>query len=140
MTNVIGIGGSLHDFAACLICDDQRIIAIEDERLTKIRYSFGAKTAHTASVDYCLRTANIDQHDVDHIVGDDMIDDTFYPNRQRLNHHLAHIYSSFFTSPFHSAAILVVDGVGSLLDMSGTEDRETTTYAVGDRNTIFILG
>jgi carbamoyltransferase len=140
MSKVIGIGGSLHDFAACLIYDNQRVIAIEDERLTKIRYSIGANSAHTPSVDYCLRSANLEQRDVDYIVGDDMIADTFYPNRQRLNHHLAHIYSSFFTSPFRSAAILVVDGVGSLHSQSGTEERETTTYAMGDKNTITILG
>jgi len=47
-----------------------------------------------------------------------------------IEHHQAHAASSFFTSPFESAAILTVDGVG---------EWATTTYGFGEQNKFMIL-
>ncbi|MCF8177702.1 MAG: hypothetical protein K9J74_04280 [Sulfuritalea sp.] len=44
-----------------------------------------------------------------------------------MSHHLAHAYSTFFTSPFREAAILVADGAGDLVD--GRLEAETAYQA-----------
>jgi carbamoyltransferase len=46
-------------------------------------------------------------------------------------HHEAHSASAFFPSPFNRAAILTMDGVG---------EWATTTYGVGDGNSITLIG
>ena len=46
-------------------------------------------------------------------------------------HHQSHAASAFYPSPFQSAAILTLDGVG---------EWDTTTYGVGNGNTIELLG
>lgn len=33
---ILGLGGSLHDFSACLMRDDEILVAIEEERITSI--------------------------------------------------------------------------------------------------------
>lgn len=137
MAITLGLGGSLHDFSACLINDNNEIIAIEDERLSRIRYGLGEIKPHVKSVEYCLEHEGINLNEVDRLVGDDMISDDFFPSREKINHHLAHAMSVFLTSQFDSAAILVLDGVGS--EIGDSEARETTTYALGRHNDIFII-
>lgn len=140
MANIIGIGGSLHDFSACLIEENSRIIAIEDERISKMRYSIGEEEPHVKSFLYCLKNAGLSSEDIDAIIGDDMISDSFFKDRIKPNHHLSHIYSTFFTSKFSESAILILDGVGSLYGSVKEEVRETTTYAYGKNNHIEIIG
>jgi len=48
-----------------------------------------------------------------------------------VEHHLAHAASAFLPSPFASAAILTLDGRG---------ERATTSYSLGEGNTMFRLG
>jgi carbamoyltransferase len=48
-----------------------------------------------------------------------------------VEHHRAHLSSSFFVSPFDRAALLSIDGFGDFI---------STTWAVGDRNEIEVLG
>ena len=53
--------------------------------------------------------------------------------RERLffsEHHLSHAASAYYPSPFDSAAVLTLDGVG---------EWTTTSLAVGDKNSIKIL-
>jgi carbamoyltransferase len=57
--NIVGLGGGLHDFAACLLQDNGSVVAIEDERLTRIRYSFRAPIKHSPSIDYCLKHSGV---------------------------------------------------------------------------------
>ncbi len=139
MKTFLGLGGSLHDFAACLIDENNIIFAIEDERLIRKRYALNSPSPHVASVDYCLNHNKINLREVDSIIGDDMIDLRFFPDRELINHHIAHIYSVFFTSKFKESAILVLDGVGSLSNTGIQEERETTTYAFGNNNKVTIL-
>ncbi len=136
--DIIGLGGGLHDFAACLLQNNGKIIAIEDERITRIRYSFRANTQHIESVNYCLKYSN-SKNNEHRIIADHLIEGKAFEKIERLNHHLAHAYSVFHTSPFDKAAILVADGVGSVLDES-TQLRETTSYAIGEGNNIRFLG
>ena len=48
-----------------------------------------------------------------------------------IEHHRAHLASSFFVSPFERAALLSIDGFGDFI---------STMWAVGERNSIQVLG
>src|SRR5258708_4643239 len=54
LKKAVGIGGSIHDFSACIIDERREIFAIEDERLNRIRYALGASHPCELSLKYCL--------------------------------------------------------------------------------------
>lgn len=144
MKNIIGIGGSIHDFATCLIRHDRKVFAIEDERLTRVRYALNSSNPCQPSLQYCLNWAGLQLEEVDEVVGNDMlrhfIDPMIHPRLNLINHHYTHACSTFYTSPFQEAAILVVDGAGSkIFPESQSRERETTTYAVGRNNDITVI-
>lgn len=144
MPNIIGIGGSIHDFSSCIITNERKIFAIEDERITRERFAINAKKPCYQSFQYCLNCANITLDDVDVVAANDalkpLIDNTLFPNIKYYNHHLTHAYSVFFSSCFKSAAILVVDGAGSeFLSSNKQYTNETVTFAYGDCNKIEII-
>ncbi|MEW8030293.1 MAG: carbamoyltransferase C-terminal domain-containing protein [Candidatus Thiodiazotropha sp.] len=141
MSQILGIGGSIHDFSTCLIKENKEIIAIEDERLTRERYAVSSTNPCFPSLQYCLENAGTRLEDVEQIIGNDALRNilkvdllekiTFH------NHHLTHAYSAFFTSDFDESAILVVDGAGSeMLTGKLDNDFETVTYAYGKDNKI----
>lgn len=144
MGNVVGFGGSTHDFATCLLTADNRIIGIEDERLSRIRYSIGEPNPCRSSLEYCHQVSGIGETDISGYGANDLLDGNLDRLRLRpewTSHHHAHALSTFFTSPFEEAAVLVVDGAGSVLSESaGWQERETTTWALGRRNQLRTLG
>jgi len=93
------------------------------------------------SIRYCLDSASLRDEDVDLYVSTDT--NLFRPNaaRQfdRINHHLAHAASSYFPSGFEAAAILVIDGNGSLVTHDGVTGHEAATIASGDGSSIEIV-
>ncbi|WP_086771654.1 carbamoyltransferase family protein [Streptomyces bobili] len=133
----LGLGGSNHDFAACLVSDGVIAAGIEEERVRRVKYSVGVNSLFNQSWRYCLDMAQARLADVDVIVADDtLLAPAYFPFRKRIHlirHHMAHAASTFFPSPFERAAILVVDGAGSLIDDQGVE---TLTTAVGEGTTI----
>ncbi|MFJ4618063.1 carbamoyltransferase [Streptomyces sp. NPDC088812] len=133
----LGLGGSNHDFAACLVSDGTIAAGIEEERVRRVKYSVGVNSLFNQSWRYCLDMAGARLADVDVVVADDtLLAPAWFPFRKRIHlirHHMAHAASTFFPSPFERAAILVVDGAGSLIDDRGVE---TLTTAVGDGTTI----
>lgn len=140
MANILGLGGSIHDYAACLL-ENEKIIAIEDERLTRVRYAFGSANPCQVSLNYCLKYSSLTIQEIDTlIINDDLksiINATNFPNQEIINHHLTHAYSTFFTSPFEESAILIIDGAGSKKFINeDNEERETTTYAYGNKNSV----
>jgi len=143
---VMGIGGSVHDFGACLVEDGRITVAIEDERITRQKYGLGTVSALGFSSRYCMRQAGVTEADIDLWVANDAVMHTAYSvcgeDRVRLiNHHLTHAASAFFASPFEEAAILTIDNEGSKVpDGSGGLQSETITYAVGRGNSISVLG
>ncbi len=158
----IGIGGSNHDFATCLINQNGQIFAIEDERISRLRYALFDPKPCEQSYSYVLELAGISPADIDHIVGNDYLSEPYFKSAQVgdshipsisrinqqnfppiifLNHHLSHAYSTFFTSTFDEAAILVADGTGSLANRNSlVPERETMTLSVGSFNSITTLG
>lgn len=133
----LGLGGSNHDYAACLVEDDEIVCGIEEERLTRRKYSVGVNSLFNHSWRYCLDARGIRLADVDYVVADDtLLAPAYFAMRSRITlirHHMAHAASAFYPSPFRRAAILVADGAGSLIEGHGVE---TLTTAVGDGTSI----
>lgn len=119
-----------HDKGAVLIKDGKVLIGISQERLSRIKndgaYSQG--TLPTESIMYCLSEYGLTIEDVDLIVYSttEVVDNTYEkfnkifkvpPKKlQFIPHHLAHAYSSFFSSGFDEAAVIVADASGSILN------------------------
>lgn len=53
---ILGLGGSHHDFCACLVQDGRAISAIEEERLTRVKLAFGLgpRLQRCLAADYVL--------------------------------------------------------------------------------------
>lgn len=127
-TYVLGTGLS-HDGSACLLKDGQVVVAIEKERITRLKHDGGNDTA---AIRYCLETAGIAIEDLALIVqngifGDFSRGNSFFGGPRLLaddlpvpvvtiSHHQAHAYSAIGMCPFSEAAVLVVDGCGNALD------------------------
>lgn len=127
-TYVLGTGLS-HDGSACLLRDGQVAVAIEKERITRVKHD---GYNDTAAIRYCLETEGIAIEDLALIVqngifGDFSRGNSFFNGPRLLrddlpvpivtiSHHLAHAYSAIGMCPFADAAVLVIDGCGNALD------------------------
>lgn len=123
---VLGTGLS-HDGSACLLKDGKICVAIEKERITRIKHD---GFNDTAAIQYCLDAEQIHMSDLSLIVQNanfGMFEfGSKWFNGARLvendmplvtiSHHLAHAYGAFATSPFDKAAILIIDGCGNGFD------------------------
>lgn len=116
---ILGLGGSNHDYSSCLLKDGEIQVMIEDERIVRKKNAegLGLKAARGFSWRYCLDYANINLSDVEMVVANDILNRVFYrrmPTEVRLmNHHISHAATSYYSSGFHEAAVLVLDSVGS---------------------------
>lgn len=137
--NILGLGGSDHSFSACLISDDKIVCAIEEERISREKYSLGPNSIYGKCKQYCLNELGIDLEDVDLVVGNDLLHPMFYHSLRKkiklINHHLAHAYSGFYTLPLTKCAVLVIDGTGSRYG----ELAETVTYGKYAYNNFTVL-
>jgi carbamoyltransferase len=194
----LGINAVYHDSAACLVKDGQVIAAAEEERFTGIKHGkrpipFSTYELPFNAIAYCLKEANINLVDVEHIaysydpfplLGKYSHDATItlplepsahpipaeweaawdplflssivnaprhlvggVPHHLKarwngarwdspyrwhfVSHHLAHVASAFYPSPFDEAAVLTLDGRG---------EKATTNYAIGKGNQLELLG
>lgn len=133
---VLGLGGSGHEWASCLIHRDE-VHAIAEERVTRQKYGLGADLLQARSRESCLKAAGLGASSLESIYGCDLVPQIFYfPYRRKIqiiNHHLAHAHSAFATSEVGDAAILVADNSGSITDGSrrGSE-REVETASMYD--------
>ncbi len=130
MTNsiyVLGTGLS-HDGSACLLKDGKICVAIEKERITRIKHD---GYADNEAMQYCLDAEGITWDDIDLVVqnanfsnfdrGNAVFHGTprIIPDSIRvetISHHLAHAYSVVGTCPFDELAIFIADGCGSSFD------------------------
>jgi carbamoyltransferase len=141
VTAVLGVYTG-HDPAACLVRDGAIAVMIEEERLTRVKHAlpkavrdlwprFGGKFGYFpwASVAYCLDAAGLGIDELDAIVlpedatACDMASLLPVKDRSRVlvstepaggAHHHRHALSAFLASPFEQAAVLVVDGDGTV--------------------------
>lgn len=142
---ILGLGGSNHDYSACLVKDGEVICMIDDERITRKKYGMGLgmELAKGFSRKYCLDEAGISLDDVDVIVANDIVNPVIYHHLNDkvhlINHHLSHAAAAFYPSEWGEAAILVVDGVGSQAEADGKPLYETVTFAHGKGTDITVL-
>jgi carbamoyltransferase len=124
---VLGLNRT-QDASACLLHGSELVWAIQKERLTRHKHHWG-KPGDVRDI-YCARLPALDRP-IDVLVECFSSDAEvarlgeyeaeiaaslrFAPaaRRVRISHHLAHLYSVFHPSPFHEAAVMVVDGQGS---------------------------
>jgi carbamoyltransferase len=118
---VLGLGGSNHDFAAAIACDGEIVVAIEDERVQRVkggRTGWDAKPAFDATM-YCLEAAGVRLDDLDAIYCCDDLerpaDWLDWAKVRMVNHHVCHAAAAFYTGPYEAATLLVIDGHGSAL-------------------------
>ena len=167
---ILGISAYYHDSAACIIKSGKIIAAAQEERFTRKKHD---QSFPTNAIKYCLKEANCDLKEIDHVVFyekpflkfDRLLETylSFAPSgfgsfvrampqwlKQKLHlpreikkglpgawqkplvftkHHESHAASAFYPSPFETAAILTIDGVG---------EWATTTVAIGKKNKIDI--
>ena len=118
-----------HDKGAVIIENGKVVVGITQERLSRIKHdgAYQGGTLPHDSILYCLNYLGITIKDINSIVYSttELVDNveeqfknyfgvsvplTFIP------HHLAHAYSSFFSSGFEDAAVIVADASGSVLN------------------------
>jgi carbamoyltransferase len=133
---VLGLGGSSHDFGAAIVSNGTIRVAIEDERIQRIkrgRAEWYSQPAYDAA-SYCLEAAGVGLDDLDGIYCcADLERPTEWMDWSRVtlvNHHTAHAAASFFTSPHERSTLLVVDGRGGVVRES-TSDWELETISIG---------
>lgn len=139
MSSIVGLGGSIHDFSACLLNSDGEFYCCEVERLIRKRYAAEFPLEHRPAVDLLLAFSKNPQHEAPVFAGDDMISLRHFPHRELTNHHDAHAAAAFFQSSFTEADILVIDGVGSSRTQEEPEERETVSFYVAKGNTLRLL-
>ena len=134
---VMGIGGSAHDLSTCILQNGHICIAIEEERLSREKYSLGKRSMALQGQQYCLDYMKLEKKDMDLIIGNDLL--TLLPEKvveanlgeiMLINHHLSHAASSYYTSGYEESAILVSDAYGSLLP-DGKQETVTFFHTTG---------
>jgi carbamoyltransferase len=120
---VLGTGLS-HNGSAVLLKDGKVCVAIEKERISRIKHDGGNDTL---AIQYCLDAEGITLNDITIVVqcenftlpkrenfkGERIFANTIQPKIIDVSHHLAHAYSAVGTSPFSECAVMVIDGCGS---------------------------
>jgi carbamoyltransferase len=142
---VLGLGGSHHDFCACLVEDGSVLSAVEEERLTRVKLAFGLgpRLARCLAADTVLAEAGLTAAGVDLVIANDFINPVytlrFRDSVHWIGHHLSHAASTFYTSPFDSAAVLVIDGRGSAVQAADGLRSETITFYSADGDGLHML-
>jgi carbamoyltransferase len=155
MSLVLGLNLS-HDRSACLVRDGEVVVAIEEERLDRIKHSEGflvqgyferlTKTIPMKSIAYCLAAADVGIDDLDLVVGNRPLGDGAVrrilrelPIRDRSKvrtlplpgHHLGHGAVAFYPSGFDEAAVLVVDQAGARFPDTRRIEKHTLLRGAG---------
>jgi carbamoyltransferase len=118
-----------HDRGAVLIVDGEVIVGITQERLSRVKHDGGYMGGQIPieSIQYCLNHSGLKFSDINlwaystteevDDVDEKMTSILGYGLGDKLlfvPHHLAHAYSSFFSSNFDEAAVIVADASGSI--------------------------
>lgn len=123
------LGFSLgHDRGAVLMKDGKVLIGISEERLSRIKHdSPYCKDIPILSINYCLSEYNLKYSDIDlysyttAYLEDDVLENFVnvtgldHTRLKFLPHHLAHAFSTFYSSGFEDAVVVVADAMGSIL-------------------------
>ena len=122
---ILGLNTSYHNGAACLCRGPEVIVAIQEERLNRTKRSRLLPGKPAEAIRYCLDVAGITVADLELVVDcgiagsqlsvpDISVMVGAEPRQSiRISHHLGHAFSTFCTSGFSEAIVLVIDGAGS---------------------------
>lgn len=144
---ILGISSS-HNGSACLIRGDEILVAIQEERLSRVKRDRVHGGRPFLSWRYCLDAADVDLADVDLVVcsaqdfsehpsEDISLNRALHLRRRNIPwmtvpHHLAHATAAYATSGFERAAVLVVDGLGSPYADLGADERAAIVVDEGE--------
>ena len=117
-----------HDKGAVIVQNNKVAIGISQERLSRLKHdgAFTEGAIPVESIMYCLTELDITIDEIDLIVySTTELEDNTYEQFNKIfkipknklkfiPHHLAHAYSSFFTSGYDEAAVIVADASGSI--------------------------
>lgn len=120
---VLGTGLS-HNGSAVLLKDGVVCVAIEKERITRIKHDGGndsdaiqycldAEGISLEEVDLVVQTANFEVPDRERFHGKRVFAGKENPKLVSISHHLAHAYSAAGTCDFDECVVMVIDGCGS---------------------------
>ncbi len=132
---ILGLNIYHNDSSSCIVSDGKLVCAIEEERIRREKHWKGFPSE---SIKWCLGYASIGIKDVDHIAvlrgawRDDKKEEGLKKELSRVfnvkeeeikakitvvEHHQAHIASSFFVSPFKEAAVVSIDEFGDFISL-----------------------
>jgi len=124
---ILGLSAAHHDGAACIVKGGKILVAIECERLTKIKKDNLNKSNTKETLDYVLEAVGMELEDIDYIAVGDSPEDCVGNIIKRggnvhnlgkdgflIPHHLAHNAAAYYTSPFDVAISLSVDSSAGL--------------------------
>lgn len=126
---VLGLSSS-HNGSVCLLRGNEVVVAIQQERLSRLKRHLTVGRHDSLALRYCFDYAGIQPRDLSLVVhstpdpynGSPIHDVTLNPFLDviqdkipvlNIPHHFAHAVSVFATSGFDESAILIVDGSGS---------------------------
>jgi carbamoyltransferase len=133
---VLGLGGSNHDFSAALVRDGSLVVAIEDERLQRVKNAEHTWHSHPArdAAQRCLSSAGLAVEDLDGIFFSDDLERPHdwidWSTASAINHHTCHAAAAYYTGFQQHSTLLVVDGHGGPLGLSDA-GWEVETISVG---------
>lgn len=150
-------GDRLRDAGACLLIDGQLMVAIAEERITRVKHDYTIRN----SIHYCLNACGVELDDIDlfvfSICGAKPLTAAYahqflsesgmeVPLSKIIvnpSHHLAHAASAFFSSGFSDSLIMVADRDGSILAGNEPETHansvEHLSYYAGKDTDITLL-
>src|ERR1700693_204780 len=142
---VMVITASQHNAAACLMPGDQLVVAISEERLSRIKRQGVCGARPSLAFDYCLAAAGVTQNQLDKVVlctqtsckspehdvrSNSQLAALVQKKRAYfISHHLGHALSTLRWAGTGSAAIFVADGLESPWD-----DLPANERAVADKS------
>lgn len=154
---VLGTGLS-HDGSSCLLKDGKLIVAIEKERLSRIKHDGGNDSL---TIQYCLDAAGITTDQLSLVVQcanfekDEIFKDRFRGQRVfnkdipvpfvTISHHLAHAWSAAGTCPFDEGNVIIIDGCGSFyhqcddLDCTMPDDIQPQHRLYGEKDSFYFF-
>ena len=144
-------GMLLNDGGICLLNEDKLIITSE-ERITRKKYAGG----FDESLKKVLEYEKLKLEDIDLFVFSSCCElprkrmnmDNFNVSKEKIvylpSHHLSHAYSTYFSSNFDKAIIMVIDNEGNIINDLGKSkfyenELEHMTYYIGEGNKIEFL-
>ena len=145
--NILGVynpstrfGKELKQGGACIVSDNEIIVSVSEERITRKKYDFGYNNA----IDYCLEFAGLIATDIDLVVTSSCCEykaetrndlTSRFRRVETCTHHLSHAYGAYCCSMLDKAIVIVLDGGGNTLQENGTEE----WWKLGQNKYQFIL-